>query len=142
MASLTAHTRSIVKLDTINRALRLAGENAFGAIRLHVGLIVVTIIASLAGQLWDNTTPPSFGFSRRSSSPSSSLARLASAASAAGYVPVADLHPNLRGSTALGYLDIHSTPEFHEGRADYASPLTVAVNANTLPLPLHRIELR
>jgi uncharacterized membrane protein YcjF (UPF0283 family) len=41
-------------LDAINRALRLAGKKALGAILLLVGLVVVAIIASLAGELWDN----------------------------------------------------------------------------------------
>ncbi len=41
-------------LDAINRALRLAGKTALGAILLLVGLVVVAIIASLAGELWDN----------------------------------------------------------------------------------------
>lgn len=41
-------------LDAINRGLRLAGEKALSAILLVIGLIVAAIIASLAGELWDN----------------------------------------------------------------------------------------
>jgi hypothetical protein len=41
-------------LDAITRALRLAGEKALGAILLVVSLIAAFIVASLAGELWDN----------------------------------------------------------------------------------------